>query len=121
LNPATDPSGRGGGTLARADGIFAPLIVRITPMARMTRPAMSRPTPIGPRAGSVMDPDARTDTGAVPLAFMITSVQSPGATCHVKIAGDPCALATQNDRVSGGVGRLVPGSVSVFMPPGQFT
>jgi len=105
----------------RADGIFAPLMVRITPMARMTRPAMSRPMPIGPSAGSVMDPDARTDTGAVPLAFMITSVQSPGATGHVSVAGDPCALATQNGRASGGVGRLVPGSVCVFIPPGQFT
>ena len=65
-------------------------------MARMTRPAMSRPMPIGPSAGSVMDPDARTDTGAAPLAFMITSVQSPATTGHVKVAGDPCALATQN-------------------------
>jgi len=105
----------------RADGVFAPLIVRITPPARIASPATSRPMPIGPSAGSAMEPDAITDTGEAPLAFMITRVQSPAATGHVSLAGDPCAVATQKDRVSGGVGRLVPGSVWVFIPPGQLT
>src|SRR5439155_1695187 len=31
------------------------------------------------------------------------------------------AAARRDDRESGGVGRLVPGSLSVFIPPGQFT
>src|SRR5207249_11403126 len=119
--PRRGASGRGGGTPLRADGVFAPLIVSNTPPVQIPRPTTSSTMLIGPSAGRVTDPEAITDTWEAPLAFMITRVQSPAATGQESVAGDPCALATQNGCVPGGLGCLVPGSASVRIPPGQLT